>query len=104
MLPCGRHAQPLVDAFKAALEATEVEHEVVSYYGVGHAFWTDVGQVEREEMPQLAAWRLSTNFLRTFYTGQESFARRRAFLEWQLQQQQQEEAAEEAAGEEQDQE
>ena len=69
---------------KAALEAAEVEHEVVSYYGVGHAFWKNMAQIRAEQMPQLAAWRLSTNFLRNFYSGRESFARKRAFLEFML--------------------
>jgi carboxymethylenebutenolidase len=79
--------QGLVAKFREALEAANVEHEVMSYYGVGHAFWTDVGQVEREEMPQLAAWRLSTNFLRNHFEGKESFARKRAFLEFMLEEQ-----------------
>ena len=79
--------------FREALEAANVEHEVMSYYGVGHAFWTDVGQVEREEMPQLAAWRLSTNFLRNHFEGKESFARKRAFLEFMLEEQAAREAA-----------
>jgi len=95
--------QRLVDKFRATLEAAEVEHEVVSYYGVGHAFWKDVGQIEREEMPQIAAWRLTTNFLRNHFQGQESFARKRAFLEFMLGEQEEregaveEEAAEDAA-------
>jgi len=85
--------QGLVTKFREALEAANVEHEVMSYYGVGHAFWTDVGQVEREEMPQLAAWRLSTNFLRNHFEGKESFARKRAFLEFMLEEQAAREAA-----------
>ncbi|EOD11256.1 hypothetical protein EMIHUDRAFT_120383 [Emiliania huxleyi CCMP1516] len=37
--------------------------------GVGHAFWKDMGQIERRETPQIAAWRQSTTFLRTFFDG-----------------------------------
>ena len=62
---------PLVDGFRRALAAAGVQHEVVAYEGVGHAFWSDVQQIEREEMPQLAAWRLTTNFLRTFFESAE---------------------------------
>lgn len=76
--------QPLVNRFRSALEEAGVEHEVVSYNGVGHAFWSDVAQVKREEMPQVAAWRLTTNFLRNHFEGRESFARKRAFLEFML--------------------
>ena len=92
--------QRTVDGFKAALEEADVEHEVVSYYGVGHAFWTDVAQIEDEQMPQIAAYRLTTNFLRNFYSGQESFAAKRAFLESQLAQQQATAAAPEGDGRE----
>ena len=55
------------DRFRTALEEARVEHEVISYDGVGHAFWKDMGQIEREEMPQIAAWRKSTGFLRDFF-------------------------------------
>jgi len=91
--------QRMVDGFKAALEEAGVEHEVVSYYGVGHAFWKDMGQIEREEMPQIAAYRLATTFLRNFFSGSESFARKRAFLEFMLAQQAAEELTEEGADE-----
>ena len=37
------------------------------YEGVGHAFWSDVSQIEREEMPQITAYRKATRFLRDFY-------------------------------------
>ena len=76
--------QPVVNQFRAALEEADIEHEVMSYYGAGHAFWSDVGQVEREEMPVIAGYRLTTNFLKGFYAGKESFAKKRAFLEFQL--------------------
>ena len=65
-----------------------MEHEVVSYYGAGHAFWKDVGQVEREEMPVIAGYRLTTSFLDGYFSGKESFAKKRAFLEFQLAEQQ----------------
>ena len=77
--------QRKVDQFRAAMEEAGVEHEVQSYYGVGHAFWSDMGQIDRQEMPQFAAWGLATNFLKTFFEGRESFSRRRAFLEFMLQ-------------------
>ena len=79
--------QAAVTRFREALEEAGVEHEVQSYNGVGHAFWKDMGQIEREEMPQFAAWGLSTNFLRNHFEGKESFARKRAFLEFMLAQQ-----------------
>lgn len=66
--------QRLVSAFREALESADVEHEVMSYYGAGHAFWSDVGQVEREEMPVIAGYRLTTTFLKGFYAGKESFS------------------------------
>ena len=83
--------QAAANRFRAALEEAGVEHEVVSYNGVGHAFWKDMGQIEREEMPQIAAWRLSTAFLRNFFENKPSFAEKRSFLEFML-------AEEEAAG------
>jgi len=86
--------QSTVDGFKAALETAEIEHEVVSYFGVGHAFWKDMAQIHEEQMPQLAAWRLSINFLRNFYSGSESFSKKRAFLEFMLAQQEAEDALE----------
>ena len=58
-----------VDAFRDALAQAGVANEVVSYDGVGHAFWSDVAQVRRRQMPQLAAWEQTTNFLREFYTS-----------------------------------
>jgi carboxymethylenebutenolidase len=81
--------QSTIDGFKGALEEAGVEHEVVSYYGVGHAFWSSVEQVRDEEMPQIAAYRLTTSCLRNFFEGQESFARKRAFLEFMLAEQEQ---------------
>jgi carboxymethylenebutenolidase len=89
--------QALVDRFREALEAASIEHEVVSYFGAGHAFFSDVGQVEREEMPVIAGWRLTTNFLRGYFSGAESFSKKRAFLEYMLAQQR---AAQEGAGDE----
>ncbi len=91
--------QRVVDDFRRALEEAEVEHEVVSYYGVGHAFWSDMDAIEKEEMPQIAAYRLATTFLRNFYTGKESFAAKRAFLEFQLAEAEAAERERAAAGE-----
>ena len=76
--------QALVTKFREALEAADIEHEVVSYYGAGHAFWKDVKQVKDEEMPVIAAYRLTTTFLEGYFGGKESFAKKRAFLEFQL--------------------
>jgi hypothetical protein len=121
-----------VTKFRSALEEADIEHEVISYYNAGHAFWKDVGQVphrlrflhlaspdgydlirtdpspvlscaglsprsshlipshripsqvEREEMPVIAGYRLTTAFLSGFFSGKESFAKKRAFLEFQL--------------------
>ncbi|EOD08330.1 hypothetical protein EMIHUDRAFT_312010 [Emiliania huxleyi CCMP1516] len=55
--------------FQSALAEAGVEHDVTCYEGVGHAFWKDMGQIERRETPQIAAWRQSTTFLRTFFDG-----------------------------------
>lgn len=76
--------QPVVNQFRAALEEADVEHEVMSYYGAGHAFWKEVGKVEREEMPVIAGYRLTANFIRGYFAGKDSFAKKRAFLEFQL--------------------
>lgn len=84
--------QPLVNKFREALEEADVEHEVVSYYGGGHAFFKDVQQVKDEEMPTIAAYRLTTNFLRNYFQGKESFSRKRQFLEYMLAQQQEQSA------------
>ena len=37
-----------------------------------------MAQVEQEEMPVIAGYRLTTNFLRGYFQGKESFARKRA--------------------------
>ena len=87
--------QSLVNKFREALEEADIEHEVVSYYGGGHAFFKDVQQVKDEEMPTIAAYRLTTNFLRNYFQDNESFARKRTFLEFQLREAQRQ--AEEAA-------
>ena len=60
---------PAVNAFRDALSEAQIEHEVVSYAGVGHAFFSDVRQVEREEMPVVAAYKQSTDFLRRFFSS-----------------------------------
>lgn len=91
--------QPLVNRFRGALELADVEHEVMSYYGAGHAFWSSVQQVRDEEMPVIAGYRLTKNFLEGFYAGKESFAKKRAFLEFQLRESELEEGGGEAAAE-----
>ena len=91
--------QRLVNKFREALEEADIEHEVVSYYGGGHAFFSDVQQVKDEEMPTIAAYRLSTNFLRNYFQGKESFARKRQFLEFMLAQQQEAGSSDDDLGE-----
>eukprot|EP00966_Prymnesium_polylepis_P299858 6929484-Prymnesium_polylepis.1 len=49
--------------------------------------WSDVEQIQNEQMPQVAAYRLTTNFLRNFFEDKPSFSEQRAFLEFQLAQQ-----------------
>ena len=44
-------------------------------------------QIQNEQMPQVAAYRLTTNFLRNFFEDKASFSEQRAFLEFQLAQQ-----------------
>ena len=58
---------PVVDKFREALASAGVEHDVVSYENVGHAFWSDMGQIEREESPQIDAYRRTTAFLREYF-------------------------------------
>jgi len=58
-----------IAAFKEALEAARIEHEVATYEGAGHAFWTDAREIERGKMPQQAAYELTTAFLSRFFRG-----------------------------------
>ena len=76
--------------------------QVISYNGVGHAFWADMAQIEGEQMPQIAAYRLATNFLRGFYAGKESFAKKRDFLEFMLAQEDAQSEEEDTQGEQSD--
>ena len=52
---------------KPPLQKKQVEHDVRVYDGVGHAFWEDMGQVERGERPQADAWAQCVGFLRAFF-------------------------------------
>ena len=52
-----------------------VEHTVVSYDGVGHAFWKDMGQIARQEAPQAEAYELATGFLRVFFEAKRAAVR-----------------------------
>jgi len=61
---------PVLESFRSALKASSVEHDLTIFPGAGHAFWKDMGQVERGEEPQLTAWRKVTRFLRAFYAGE----------------------------------
>ena len=64
--------QFVVDGFRDALEEAGVEHTVVSYDGVGHAFWKDMAQIARQEAPQTEAWQLATGFLRAFFERKQA--------------------------------
>ena len=44
------------------------------YDGVGHAFWEDMGQVERGERPQADAWAQCVGFLRAYFDGGDARA------------------------------
>lgn len=57
----------VIAAFREALGNAKVEHDVQVYDGVGHAFWEDMGQIERQEEPQTAAWNQIIRFLRDFF-------------------------------------
>lgn len=61
---------PLLEKFKEALNAAQVENDIQIYDGVGHAFWSDMEEIERGDEPQLSAYRQCTNFLRQFFFGQ----------------------------------
>lgn len=54
---------PLLESFQDALTQANVKHDVQVYNGVGHAFWKDMDQIERNEQPQSDAYRLITDFL-----------------------------------------
>ena len=58
---------PVVDKFREGLAAGGVEHDVVRYDGVGHAFWKDMAQIQREEAPQIDAYRRTTAFLKDYF-------------------------------------
>lgn len=59
----------LLDKFRTSLEEAGVKSDVRVYDGVGHAFWTDMGQVKRGEQPQTDAYEQCTTFLRQFFHG-----------------------------------
>lgn len=59
---------PVLAAFRNALREAGVASDVRVYDGVGHAFWKDMGPVERGEPgPVLETWRQVTAFLREHY-------------------------------------
>ena len=76
--------QALVTKFREALEEADIEHEVVSYYGAGPRLLEgckagqgrgDAGDCRLSAHDQLSRWLLG---------GKESSAKKRAFLEFQL--------------------
>ena len=56
----------LLQQFKTSLSEAGVKNDVRIYDGVGHAFWTDMGQVRRGEQPQADAYEQCTSFLSEF--------------------------------------
>jgi len=61
----------LLEKFQRSLDKAGVENDVRVYEGVGHAFWTDVGQVRRGDQPQTDAYAQCTSFLRNFFSSSE---------------------------------
>ena len=54
-----------LDAFHIALKETgNADHELRIYDGVGHAFWKDMKQIERQEQPQYDAYQQIVGFLK----------------------------------------
>jgi len=58
---------PLLDSFRQALNDANVENDIRIYDGVGHAFWTDMEQVQRGDEPQTGAYKQCTEFLRGYF-------------------------------------
>lgn len=59
----------LLDKFQSSLDEAGVNNDVRVYKGVGHAFWKDVGQIERGDQPQADAYNQCTTFLREFFSS-----------------------------------
>ncbi len=59
----------LLDKFQSSLDDAKVDNNIRVYDGVGHAFWKDVGQIERGDQPQLDAYNQCTTFLREFFSS-----------------------------------
>lgn len=57
----------LLDKFQSALNKAGVENDVRVYDGVGHAFWSDMEQIERGDRPQEEAYGQCISFLRRFF-------------------------------------
>ena len=60
---------PLLERFQESLKEAKVDNDFKIYDGVGHAFWSDMDQVRREEEPQISAYKQCTSFLRKFFSG-----------------------------------
>jgi len=60
-------SMPLLDSFRQALNDANVENDIRIYDGVGHAFWTDMEQVQRGDEPQTGAYNQCTDFLRSYF-------------------------------------
>jgi len=58
---------PLLDSFRQALNDANVDYDIRIYDGVGHAFWTDMEQVQRGDEPQTGVYKQCTDFLRGYF-------------------------------------
>lgn len=57
----------LLESFQKSLDDANVVHDIQIYDGVGHAFWSDMKQIEQGDEPQTSAFRHCTTFLRKFF-------------------------------------
>lgn len=64
----GQFSKALLDKFRTALDAANVDSDVRIYDGVGHAFWTGMDQIRRGDQPQTEAYEQCTSFLQEFFS------------------------------------
>ena len=57
----------LIDKFQRSLDDAGIENNVRTYDNVGHAFWSDMGQIRRGDQPQTDAYEQCISFLRDFF-------------------------------------
>ena len=57
----------LIDRFQRSLDDAGIENNVRTYDNVGHAFWSDMGQIRRGDQPQTDAYEQCISFLRDFF-------------------------------------